>query len=384
MAYLDENLRLPFGQFLIWLLVLSVPFASSEATGGCAWHIESENGRPIAIATGQPMHRNGKLEFRLVPRASDWQLDVRFEPKRPRFSDTETLGVLNNPDVVSSSRIGIGGLHIGHPGFRLEVPWAYSHGIYSGRYALPDAVPSHFGSAWLEFGMDLANAVRDVNPEGSANTDQCASMINSLVGSRSSQQTQASGTFRGEKVAAAQPGLESGARSKQALPLPYVFNNPNLTAIELQAWRLKKGATLMTATNSNAQALGVLAAGVRLKPLAIEIHTIRPAVAEAVRNGEFPVEIRLTLPGKEKKVAFAKGERLYTLYYYEEGYCAVSAKGVVGIAECNGNAMRDDNPLFRTLGSENPEVEVWALVATGDGRRGWIKNPDAQGMSRHD
>jgi hypothetical protein len=384
MAYLDGNQRLPFGQFLIRLLVLSMPFGTSEAAGGCAWRIEMENGRQVAVATGQPMHQNGKLEFRLVPRASDWQLDVRFEPKKPRFSDTETLGMLNNPDVASSSRIGIGDLHIGQPGFRLEAPWEYAQGAYRGRFALPDAVPSRFGSAWVTFGMDMANAVRDVTPEGSANTDQCASLINSLVGSRSSQQPLASGNSRGEQAPAAQAGLESGARGRQTRPLPYVFNNPNLTAIELNSWRLRKGATLMAATNSNAQALGVLAAGIRLKALAIEIHTIRPAVAEAVRNGELPVEIRSTLPGKEKKVAFAKGERLYTLYYYEEGYCAVSAKGVVGIAECNGNAMGEDNPLFRTLGSGNPEVEVWALVATGDGRRGWIKSPDAHGMSRHD
>lgn len=221
----------------------------------------------------------------------------------------------------------------------------------------------------------MANAIRDVNPEGAVETAKCELLFQEIIRSRP---TRASSPDQ-------QPvksGIGDGNTS--APPLPFIITDPYLTTIQLGAWRLRKDAPLFRTTDAGSQTLGTLAAGTLLRAVAFEIHVVRPTVAEAIANGDFTVTPNLLYPNKTKRVHFTKGERLYSLHYFEEGYCVVWAKGVVGIAECDGATVEVPLELFRKLDSGSLQNDLWALVVTRDHKKGWIKNPDTQGKSRHD
>lgn len=369
--------RQPSQTFRVLLVVgvLLTPMVGSSAEGACVWHIERESGRPAAVAAMDTIHRSGKVEVRLFPRSTDWQMELRFEPRSPRFSSAEIIEMLNGRMASLAPAVNVGDLYIRAQELVQLAPWDQFHGAYRGRYALPDTFVSRFGSSWFGFETNMANAVKDVNPQGFVDTAKCELLFQEVLRSRPASASSST----------PQP-VESGTGngSTGAPPLPFVITEPYLTTIQLGAWRLRENAALFRNANANSQPLGTLAAGTLLRAVAFEIHVLRPTVAEAITNGDFGVTPNLFYRNKIKQVHFTKGERLYSLHYFEEGYCVVWAKGVVGIAECDGVSMEGQPELFDKPDLDSPQNDLWALVVTRDRKKGWIKNPDAQGKSRHD
>lgn len=180
-----------------------------------------------------------------------------------------------------------------------------------------------------------------------------------------------------------------GSSTQLSVPaFPYV-DHGGYHEVLTGKWRLTASAAVVTAVGSNATIVANLPAGSALRALKVEIVTLRPAVCEITQNGVLSVRQWTLSNGvisgeRLQNVPFRRGDRLYELNYYGEGECSIWFKGVVGIAECSINAISGGPELCRYAGPEKPDSEVWAYVQTEKGQRGWIRNPKAKGMSRHD
>lgn len=155
---------------------------SAAAADQCSWRVVTQDGRRVAVSPAQPMYQNGRIEFYLMPSAStDWILEVRFKPGgKPRFSSAEIISYLNNPDAWAG--VVIYGVRIGPTPLQLAAKWKYTKGTYIGEYLLPGTVIPRISTGWFEFIMDMSNAIRDINPSGSARGGQCDAVIRSLNG----------------------------------------------------------------------------------------------------------------------------------------------------------------------------------------------------------
>ena len=188
-------------------------------------------------------------------------------------------------------------------------------------------------------------------------------------------------------VATAAPS-GGGATPPSAPTFPYLDRNGYHTVLTGK-WRLTAPATVVSGAGPDATTLANLPADTALRALKVEILTLRPAVCEALRGGTLAIRQWVNSGGKvvderEQKVGFRRGERVYELDYYGEGECSIWFKGVTGIAECGMNGLTGGAELCRYVGPDKPVNEVWAYVQTANGQRGWIRNPKANGMSRHD
>lgn len=161
-------------------IAAQVALKGSAAADKCSWRVEMQDGRRVAVSRAQPMYQNGRIEFYLMPSAStDWILEVRFKPGgKPRFSSAEIISDLNDP--YAGAGVVIYGVQIGPSPLQLAAKWKYTKGTYIGEYLLPGTVISRLSTGWFEFGMDMANAIRDINPSGSARGGQCDAVIRSL------------------------------------------------------------------------------------------------------------------------------------------------------------------------------------------------------------
>lgn len=161
-------------------IAAQVAVKGSAAADKCSWRVEMQDGRRVAVSRAQPMNQIGRIEFYLMPGATtDWILEVRFKPGgKPRFSSAEILNALNDPDAWAWADIG--GAKLGLPPLKRSAKWKYTQGIYIGEYLLPGIVIPRISTGWFGFSMDMANAIRDINPSGSARGGQCDAVIRSL------------------------------------------------------------------------------------------------------------------------------------------------------------------------------------------------------------
>ena len=169
--------------------------------------------------------------------------------------------------------------------------------------------------------------------------------------------------------------------ARSAMPVPPRRPKPQDTS-------LKAPASLVSEAGANSKVIAALPAGASLRAVKVEILTVRPAVCEAVRDGAHTISQWVSQGGRKDtrdiQVPIRRGDRVHELGYYEEGTCSIWIKGATGLAECGMNGLSGGAPLCRYAGPEKPVTEVWAHVVTSNGQRGWIRNPKATGMSRHD
>ena len=187
-------------------------------------------------------------------------------------------------------------------------------------------------------------------------------------------------------------GQSNGSVATQALPsaaptLPYV-DRTGYHAIQLGPWRLKAPALMFGGADANAPIVSNLPTGASVRALKVEVHTLRPAVCEAIQDGALTLtqwsQRGSRVDTRDVKVPFRRGDRVYELGYYEEGTCSVWFKRGTGLAECGMNGLSGGQELCRYVGPGKPVTEVWAFVTASTGQRGWLRNPKAAGMSRHD
>lgn len=181
----------------------------------------------------------------------------------------------------------------------------------------------------------------------------------------------------------------NGGSAVAAVPtFPYVDRNgynDKLTG----RWQLTAPATVVSGAGPNATIITLLPKGTTVNAIAIEALTSRPAVCEVVKDGSFEVRqwVRrnnTNINSRVQKVPFRRGDRVYELDYYGEGECSIWFKGVTGVAECKINGITGGPEFCRYSGQDKPTSEIWAYVQTINGKRGWIRQPKAKGMSQDD
>ena len=164
-------------------IAAQVTVKGSAAADNCSWRVEMQDGRRVAVSRAQPviqpMDQNGRIEFYLMPGSTtDWILEVRFKPGSKRLSSAEILEALNDPDAWAWADIG--GARLGLPPLKRSAKWKYTQGMYVGEYLLPGILIPRISTGWFGFSIDMANAIRDINPSGSARGGQCDAVIRSL------------------------------------------------------------------------------------------------------------------------------------------------------------------------------------------------------------
>jgi len=181
---------------------------------------------------------------------------------------------------------------------------------------------------------------------------------------------------------------KGGSDIATAPPLPYVDRN-GYNLVMTGKWQLTAPATVVSGAGPNAALIASLPKGTTVNAIAIEVLTLRPAICEVVKDGVFEVRRwdrrnNTNINARVQKVSFRRGDSVYELDYYGEGECSIWFKGVTGVAECGINGLTGGPEFCRYSGQDKPTSEIWAYVQTTNGKRGWIRQPKAKGMSQHD
>ena len=149
------------------------------AQAGCRFKLEAESGRQVAVAPAQPLYQNGQMQFRISRATQGAELEVRFKPGgrfKPRFSHSEVIRTLN--EVAAGARL----MQLQQEESLPRVKgWEFVAGTYVATFAVSEAFFSWIGTGFLDFGLDLANAVSDIHPSGSADTTDCAALMQTLA-----------------------------------------------------------------------------------------------------------------------------------------------------------------------------------------------------------
>lgn len=160
-------------------LSLSAMLSSSYAAQSvCSFKIVSDSGRQVAIASAQPLYKNGQIQFRISRSVSAAEFEVRFKPGdrfKPRFSTAEVIRQLNE------AQAGAELTQIKQRESLSRVKgWTYLAGIYAATFLVPETFLARIGTGFLDFGLDLPDALKDLHPSASADTTGCASLIQRL------------------------------------------------------------------------------------------------------------------------------------------------------------------------------------------------------------
>ena len=152
------------------------------AQAGCRFKLEAESGRQVAVAPAQPLYQNGQMQFRISRATQGAELEVRFKPGgrfKPRFSHSEVIRTLN--EVAAGAEL----IQLQQAELLPRVKgWEFVAGTYVATFAVSEAFFSRIGTGFLDFGLNLAEAMKDIHPNGSADTTDCAALMQTLKKSR--------------------------------------------------------------------------------------------------------------------------------------------------------------------------------------------------------
>lgn len=147
-------------------------------------------------------------------------------------------------------------------------------------------------------------------------------------------------------------------------------------------WHLRRVHTLFADIGDQPRAIGTLNTGETVMADQIAIRTFNYEIYEVSEPmvGKFwnHVTQQGVLEIVDTPVALKKGDRIVVLSYFGEGECRVWFKGKTYVAECPPITGAVDNQLTKR------KSEIWARVVTNKGLRGYLRDPDALGMSKHD
>lgn len=164
-------------------------------------------------------------------------------------------------------------------------------------------------------------------------------------------------------------------------PMPFIDQGYQVDVLTGE-WQLRRLHTLFADIGDKPRAMGTLNSGetvvadqIAIRTLHYELYEVSKPTTEKFWN---LVPKQGDLKTIATKVALKKGDRIFVLSYFGEGECRVWFKGKTYVAECPPTPDVEDGKAAKL------ESEVWARVVTPKGVRGYLRNPDALGMSKHD
>ena len=150
-----------------------------QQKAGCRFNLEAKSGRQVAVAPAQPLYKNGQMQFRISRATQGAELEVRFKPGgrfKPRVSHSEVIRQLNEVEATAWL------MQLQQAELLPRVKgWEFVAGTYVATFAVSEAFFSRIGTGFLDFGLDLAEAVKDIHPSGSADTTDCAALMQTLA-----------------------------------------------------------------------------------------------------------------------------------------------------------------------------------------------------------
>ena len=209
------------------------------------------------------------------------------------------------------------------------------------------------------------------------------------------------------REAPAKQGMQpvSPSMSDGLPPMPFIDYGYQVDLVTGE-WRLKRGHTLFAEIADKPRAIETLNAGetvvadqIAIRTFNYEIYEVNEPTVEKFWNH---VTEQGVLKIVDTQVALKKGDRIVVLSYFGEGECRVWFKGKTYVAVCPSNtgliASACERPgIAKTYVAECPPItgavdnqltkrrnEIWARVVTNKGLRGYLRDPDALGMSKHD
>lgn len=160
-------------------------------------------------------------------------------------------------------------------------------------------------------------------------------------------------------------------------PVPFIDYGPQVDLVTGK-WKLRHPHTLLSFIGDSPRVVtqlqegeAVIADWIAIRTLRYLIHVVsEPSVAKFWNN----VTEHGLMATVDNDVSLHRGDRVVILSYYGEGECRVWFKGKVYVADC---------PEEENLGEEI-STEIWAHVTTASGVKGFLRDPDAVGMSKYD
>lgn len=163
-------------------------------------------------------------------------------------------------------------------------------------------------------------------------------------------------------------------------PIPYTDFGTQVDLVTGE-WVLRKPQVLYSSMDST-KPIARLARGARVQARKIAIRSLGYRVYRLTKSTPY----ELWNFGVHGRIAvnsvLAKGDRIAVLSYFGEGECRVWVKGDAYVAECPSNYGEDAFSAEALYGED--KSEIWAEVVTTSGMVGFLRDPDAQGMSKHD
>lgn len=159
-------------------------------------------------------------------------------------------------------------------------------------------------------------------------------------------------------------------------PLPLIVPGAKVpSAYVTGGWELRKPTKLFSAAKPSSTVIGMLPKGTKVEAQEIEFSVVRYRISEAVGATSLEVgnameSIKLTLHQGDLIAEFSNsGDEGNNIIFRGRAYSFFQ-----GFA--SGDVSRQLNPFYDTV--------LWAKVKTKEGTVGWLQDPDAKGMSRHD
>ena len=176
-------------------------------------------------------------------------------------------------------------------------------------------------------------------------------------------------------------GMKELALSDEFPPMPFIDYGYQVDLVTGK-WRLKRGHTLFDEIADKPRAIGTLNADetvvadqIAIRTFNYEIYEVNEPTVEKFWNHVMQKGVIETI---NSQMALKKGDRIAVLSYFGEGECRVWFKGNTYVAVCPTITGAVDNQLTKR------KSEIWARVVTNKGQRGYLRDPDALGMSKHD
>ena len=170
------------GRVAMILLTLAVSFFMADlALAVCRFKAVAESGGQVAVAAAQPLYNNGQIEFRISRPTSGAVLEVRFKPGgkfKPRFTPSQVIQQLN--EVQAGVRL----IQLNQQAMVRRVKgWEFIAGNYIARFEMSEAFFSQIGTGFIDFGLELPEALKDIHPTGFADTSDCLALMAQLSSS---------------------------------------------------------------------------------------------------------------------------------------------------------------------------------------------------------
>lgn len=186
------------------------------------------------------------------------------------------------------------------------------------------------------------------------------------------------------KLLQEQRGAVSAAPAANLPPLPFLDFSYQVDLVAGK-WTLRKAHELLKRVSLQPTVIAMVPEGSTVEATKVGILTRSYTVYKAKKALDYEIWNWNDKASKydERRVSLKQGELVAVLSYFGEGECRVWVRGAAHIGFCPDGGG-DDGVFSKDPAYPELSTEIWAAVVTNDGRGGYLRNPDAEGMSKHD